>query len=71
MHSSLPRNVFPLSPSAELMRQVTMYWDWPEVHKADKYLDRLEQLVNATFEECVFTLSGKGCGAHILGGQRI
>lgn len=35
-----------ISPS-----QVTMYFDWGNVHKADIYLDELERIVNGTFEE--------------------
>ncbi|OCF31947.1 glycosylphosphatidylinositol transamidase [Kwoniella heveanensis BCC8398] len=31
--------------------QVTMYFDWAEVHKADRYLDTLEKIVNGTFDE--------------------
>ncbi|WVR06746.1 hypothetical protein IAU60_003781 [Kwoniella sp. DSM 27419] len=31
--------------------QVRTYYDWAEVHKADRYLDTLEQIVNSTFEE--------------------
>ncbi|WRT66675.1 uncharacterized protein IL334_003635 [Kwoniella shivajii] len=31
--------------------QVTMYFDWANVHKADQYLDQLERIVNGTFEE--------------------
>ena len=31
--------------------QVTMYYDWADVHGADRYLDDLERLVNATIRE--------------------
>ncbi|OCF60861.1 glycosylphosphatidylinositol transamidase [Kwoniella mangroviensis CBS 10435] len=31
--------------------QVTTYFDWGNVHKADLYLDKLERIVNGTFEE--------------------
>ena len=35
-----------ISPS-----QVTMYFDWGNVHQADYYLEQLEGIVNGTFEE--------------------
>lgn len=35
-----------ISPS-----QVTMYFDWANVHKADIYLGELEGIVNGTFEQ--------------------
>lgn len=41
-----------ISPS-----QVTMYFDWSNVHKADTYLDQLEQIVEAPFDERVHSLS--------------
>jgi glycosylphosphatidylinositol transamidase len=31
--------------------QVTMYFDWADVHRADRYLNDLERLVNGTFQE--------------------
>lgn len=31
--------------------QVTMYFDWADVHRADRYLDDLERIANATFDE--------------------
>ncbi|ODN72678.1 hypothetical protein L202_08117 [Cryptococcus amylolentus CBS 6039] len=31
--------------------QVTVYFDWANVHKADLYLGELERIVNTTFEE--------------------
>ena len=31
--------------------QVTMYFDWANVHRADRYLDELEKMVNASREE--------------------
>ena len=31
--------------------QVSMYFDWANVHQADRYLDQLEKIVNGTFEE--------------------
>lgn len=37
--------------ASRLNEQVTMYFDWPNVHEADRYLDHLEQMVNATLTE--------------------
>lgn len=31
--------------------QVSMYFDWANVHQADRYLDQLEKIVNGTFNE--------------------
>lgn len=31
--------------------QVSMYFDWANVHLADRYLDQLEQMVDSTFDE--------------------
>jgi glycosylphosphatidylinositol transamidase len=31
--------------------QVNMYFDWGNVHQADRYLEQLEQVVNGTFDE--------------------
>ncbi|ORX35566.1 putative GPI-anchor transamidase [Kockovaella imperatae] len=31
--------------------QVNTYWDWSNVHRADRYLDELEQMVNSTQAE--------------------
>lgn len=30
-----------------------MYFDWANVHRADRYLDDLERLAYSTFEESV------------------
>jgi hypothetical protein len=30
-----------------------MYFDWADVHRADRHLDELERLVNMPFEEYV------------------
>ena len=31
--------------------QVSMYFDWANVHQADRYLEQLEKIVNGTSEE--------------------
>jgi glycosylphosphatidylinositol transamidase len=31
--------------------QVTMYFDWGNVHLADRYLDQLEQMVDGSIDE--------------------
>jgi glycosylphosphatidylinositol transamidase len=37
-----------------------MYFDWANVHRADRYLDELERIANATFEEWVREWMGWG-----------
>jgi glycosylphosphatidylinositol transamidase len=51
-HHSLWKRTY-IDENAISPGQVSMYFDWANVHQADKYLDELEKIVNGTFEEYV------------------
>lgn len=49
-HRSLWKRTY-IDENAISPGQVNMYFDWANVHKADKYLDQLERIVDGSFEE--------------------
>jgi glycosylphosphatidylinositol transamidase len=51
-HESLWKRTY-VDENAISPGQVSMYFDWSNVHQADRYLDHLEKIVNGTFEEQV------------------
>jgi hypothetical protein len=51
-HHSLWKRTY-IDENAISPGQVSMYFDWANVHQADKYLDELEKIVNGTFEQYV------------------